>query len=265
MKSRSQVKQKPVQPIPNHVGIISIVFSLIWSFVWIFFFVGSIYEYPKAIQNHRCFVNDGVEVDGKIIQRHAPGGGAYDVKYRYSFMGDMFEGWQRGVPYGFYKLRNQSVKVLLCSKEPSISVLPKFDSEPSVGSFIGVLLITIFLTSLGILCLFTFLRDRMRRNQLDKAGQNVDGRIVGRWINKSPFEGRRYCISYQFIVMCETRTRQVNKIEFNQNIYRKFSVADAIVVRYVPRNPTICEVLSGKEPEKGWSISPSKNGPIIKM
>ena len=262
MKSQSKVKQKPVHPIPSNVGALPIAISFIWSLAWIFFFVYSIYDYSLANQKYQCFANNGVEVEGEITDRQAPGSSIYKVKYRYSFMSEKergtFEEWQQ-VPYKFYKLRNHPpVKVLLCSKEPSLSVLPEFSSEPGQSSLIGALLITTLPASLGIFFFYTFLRNKNWRYQLSKSGQNVGAHIVERRVNKSIFEGRRQVISYQFQVEDEKQTRQVVKAEFNRNIFDKFRVGDAIEVRYVRSKPEISEVLSEKEPEAGWNITPSR-------
>ncbi|MFZ6026818.1 MAG: DUF3592 domain-containing protein [Chloroflexota bacterium] len=229
------------------VGCI-LIFGLIWTLFSAIFPVVGVGVFISEQAKYNQLSREGVTAKGMITELDIDNSGdstSYYVSYQFtaSINGDPTQVQAReSVSSSLYNdlETGQKIDVLYAASDPNLSTLKAEFAPPN-------LLFSLFFVGFGGLfvlfglgMMYGGVKAMRELNQLRSSGRQVQGIIFDRWQDTDSDGDPTYFVAYAFKV--GPAQQIVTAAEQNKKLHQKYQIGDSVTVRYVPSQPTICQV-----------------------
>jgi len=225
-------------------GIGWTLFSLVFVFIGI---GGLVSEYLNYFRLQR----EGVGTTAMIVEMEVDDGDdstTYYVYYQFTGVANneavKIED-RDTVPYLLYSTLKveQRIEILYASSDPTLTAIkadfhPPNPLLPLLFSGMGILF-----TAIGGAMVNGGIRGQHHLNRLRDSGRQIQGVIFDHWEDKDSDGDATYFVAYAFKVQARGGSGKIiSKAEQNRSAYQKYRIGESVLVRYLPDDPTVCQL-----------------------
>jgi hypothetical protein len=241
-------RPKPSGP-REAVGCI-LLFGLMWTLFSAIFPVVGIGIFVNEQRDYNRLSQEGVTVRGTITALEIDDSGdstSYYVSYQFtaSLNGDPTQvNARESVSSSFYNdlETGQKIDVLYAASDPNLSALKAEFGPPNVWFSLIFVGMGSWFVLIGLGMMYSGVKTMSELNRLRFLGRQVQAIVFDRWQDRDSEGDVTYFVAYAFKVGPSQQI--VTAAEQNSKLYQKYRIGDIVTVRYVPSQPTICQVSS---------------------
>jgi hypothetical protein len=229
----------------------SLIFGLGWTlFSLVFVFIG-IGGLVSEYINYNRLLREGIETTAMIVDLKAEdsdGSTIYYVYYQFTGMvnneSEKIEDWDK-VPYSLYSTFKveQRIEIIYAASDSTLTTIkadfhPPNPLIPLIFSGMGILF-----TAIGVMVVYGGVRGQYHLSQLRSNGLQAQRLIFDLWQDKDSDGDTTYFVAYTFKVPERGGDGKIiTKAEQNHIAHKKYHIGDAVLVRYLPDNPGVCQL-----------------------
>lgn len=247
--SFSDLKRPEPTPSLKQAGSL-LLFGLYWTLVCLFFFIFSLVQYANELTEYARLKSHGRPALATITNLEIESGDESNTYYAYyqfkvEINGDetRFEGVDSISRKSYMALKTgQTVEIIYWIADPEISAIQSQLNFPVLIPTLLLCLIGPF-TVIGIVLIHSSYKSLAQLRELRTQGLLANGWIYDRWEDKDSDGDRIYLIAYTFHATIPGKGLQIiTHAEQDHRLYKRYRVGDAIIIRYLPTNPQVCEI-----------------------
>lgn len=242
--------KRPEVQQPLSGSFFSLLLMVSFTLLGAIFLMLGIGGHIRESNSYRRLTQEGVVVQGLVWSLRMEEGDSttYHVDYQFTapINGDptRIQGSQSVSSDLYRSLREgQTVQVRYAASDPYLSTLEAAFAPPNIIFLLIIGGMGALSMLVGLAMAVYLFRNMRSLRRLRLYGRQTSAFIFDRWEDRDPEGLATYCIAYAFKAeLPDGGVIVVRRAEQNKGVYGRYQVGDPVPVRYLPTDPTICQL-----------------------